>query len=104
MGVRENKVERYLNKKVEEMGGITRKWSSPGRDGVPDRIVIIRGMVVFVEVKTTDGKTSPAQDREIERLLDNGAIVTVVYGSEGVDRFIKKLNTRLFLHELGSRS
>lgn len=88
MGVRENKVERYLNKKVEEMGGITRKWSSPGRDGVPDRIVITQGVVVFVEVKTTDGVLSPAQEREHARLRKAGAHVTTVYGNAGVDRYI----------------
>tara|TARA_R110002074_G_scaffold195878_7_gene362469 strand:- start:3186 stop:3470 length:285 start_codon:yes stop_codon:yes gene_type:complete len=85
MGVRENKVEKYLNKKVEELGGITRKWVSPGRDGVPDRIVIIRGNVIFVEVKTSDGKLSTAQKREHERLESSGTIVYTVYGEEGVD-------------------
>lgn len=91
MGVRENKVEKYLNKKVEELGGITRKWTSPGRDGVPDRIIIIRGTVIFVEVKTSDGKLSSAQKREHERLKSNGAMVNIVYGESGVDHFIEVL-------------
>lgn len=89
MGVRENKVEKYLNKKVEELGGITRKWISPGRDGVPDRIIIIRGTVIFVEVKTSDGKLSSAQKREHERLKSNGATVDIVYGESGVDHLIE---------------
>ena len=58
---------------------------SPGRDGVPDRIVIIRGNVIFVEVKTSDGKLSTAQKREHERLESSGTIVYTVYGEEGVD-------------------
>lgn len=88
MGVRENKVEKYLNKRVEEIGGITRKWVSPGRDGVPDRIVIIRGSVIFVEVKTSDGKISTAQKREHERLQSEGAIVYTIYGEKGVDKLV----------------
>lgn len=88
MGVRENKVERYLDNAVTRIGGITRKWTSPGRDGVPDRIVIRDGKVVFVEVKTTDGKLSPAQEREHQRLREQGVRVVTVYGEHGVDVFI----------------
>jgi len=46
MGVRENKVEKYLDKEVSKIGGITRKWVCPGRDGVPDRICFINADVV----------------------------------------------------------
>tara|TARA_R110000787_G_C13443394_1_gene446734 strand:+ start:10794 stop:11090 length:297 start_codon:yes stop_codon:yes gene_type:complete len=91
MGVRENKVETYLNDEVEKIGGITRKWVSPGRDGVPDRIVIISGQVYFVEVKTLDGDVSPVQHREINRLRAHGANARWVRGSTGVDNFIKSV-------------
>ena len=89
MGVRENKVEKYLDDEVKKLGGITRKWVSPGRDGVPDRIVIVAGVVTFVEVKTTgDGKLSTVQEREHRRLRDSGARVTTVHGHAGVDAFL----------------
>ncbi len=88
MGVRERKVEKYLNTKVEFYGGITRKWVSPGNDGVPDRIVFYRGKVYFVEVKTTDGELSKVQCREHKRLELKGAEVFTVYGNEGVDAWI----------------
>jgi len=88
MGVRERKIERYLNERVTRIGGITRKWVSPGIDGVPDRIVIISGVVYFVEVKTLDGIVSTCQFREHERLIYVGAKVHIVYGSEGVDFFM----------------
>jgi Holliday junction resolvase-like predicted endonuclease len=96
MGIRENKVEKYLDDEVNFLGGITRKWVSPGRDGVPDRIVILFGTVWFVEVKTTDGKTdecklSEVQKREHTRLRAAGANVVTVYGKEGVDEFIRIL-------------
>lgn len=91
MGVRENKVEKYLDAGVTALGGVTRKWVSPGRDGVPDRIVIIKGAVWFVEVKTVDGRLSTAQTREQCRLVSHGAHVTTVCGEEGVDAFIERL-------------
>jgi len=88
MGTRENKVERHLTASVEELGGVSRKWVSPGRDGVPDRIVIYKSHVVFVEVKTTGGRLSPAQVREHERLTAAGADVVTVYGEEEVNDLI----------------
>ncbi len=91
MGARENKVERYLDKQVTAIGGITRKWVSPGRDGVPDRIVILNGRVWFVEVKTIDGKLSVAQEREHQRLRDAGAEVFTVFGEQGVDCFVREV-------------
>lgn len=91
MGVRENKVERHLDKVVTAAGGLTRKWVSPGRDGVPDRIVIYKGAVWFVEVKTVCGKVSVAQAREHIKLLNAGADVDTVYGEEGVDAWIREV-------------
>lgn len=88
MGVRENKVERKLDQMVRAVGGITRKWVSPGRDGVPDRIVIHQGKIWFVEIKTMDGKLSVAQMREHQRLTDKGAEVRTLYGEEEVGRFV----------------
>ncbi len=90
MGTRENRVERYLDSEVVKLGGLTRKWISPGRDGVPDRIVIINGVVWFVEVKTIDGKQSEVQKREHQRLRYCGANVATVYGNIGVDMFIRE--------------
>ena len=89
MGVRENKVENYLDKEVSKIGGVTRKWVCPGRDGVPDRIVILNDGVYFVEVKTVDGRLSKNQQREHKKLCSKGAIVFTVYGNNDVDQFIK---------------
>jgi len=91
MGVREAKVEQYLDKCVRALDGLTRKWVSPGVDGVPDRIVVVGGVVWMVEVKTSDGVLSDCQKREHIRLKDAGANVTTVYGHEGVDEFIERV-------------
>lgn len=91
MGLRENKVERYLDSEVMKLGGITRKWVSPGVDGVPDRIVFLNNRVFFVEVKTVDGRLSQAQIREIKRLRDHGADVRICHGATGVDTLMGEL-------------
>jgi len=92
MGVRENKVETYLKDEVERIGGVTRKWVSPGHPGVMDQIVRLhrwpKGLVCFVEVKTTDGKQEPHQSREERRLTDAGCWTDIVYGNDDVDRMI----------------
>lgn len=101
MGARENKVETYLDEQVRAFGGITRKWTSTRP--VPDRIVILDGIVAFVEVKTTDGRLSGGQVREIERLSDAGGWVTVVYGHADVDQFMKKIMLKLADREVAKR-
>lgn len=88
MAVREGKVEKYLKKCVEQEGGVSRKWVSPGVSGVPDQIVIIQGKVIMVEVKPHDGRLSSIQVREHERLWGAGADVTTVYGEIGVECLI----------------
>lgn len=107
MGVRENKVERCLDTMVRALMSLTRKWVSPGRDGVPDRIVVHKRTVAemitklqrmhpddpfadiyLVEIKTDDGKLSVAQMREHERLIKAGAQVRCVWGEKDVKRFV----------------
>lgn len=91
MGTREAKVENYLNDCVCKRGGLTRKWVSPNQAGVPDRIVILNGVVWFVEIKTINGRLSSRQAREHERLKKAGANVTTLFGKEDVDLFMRNL-------------
>ena len=88
MGIRERKVEHFLNSEVEKLGGLTEKWE--GRDGNPDRIVILNGVVWFVEVKTVDGVFKGNQIRKAKRLKKAGANVHVVWGRQGVLEFINE--------------
>ncbi len=100
MGKRENKVESYLDEQVNLIGGLTRKWVSPGRDGVPDRIVVLIDKIRFVEIKTVDGVLSSCQRRECVRLAQAGAEVWVLSGKVWVDKFTKhvKGKVRAFTH------
>lgn len=50
--VREDVIERHLVNEVKKAGGIAYKFTSPGRRGVPDRIVLLpNGKIIFVECK-----------------------------------------------------
>lgn len=91
MGRRENKVETHLRSEVNRIGGLARKWVSPQHAGVPDQIIFYKGQVWFVEVKTSDGKTSSAQEREHIRLREQGANVITVIGRDEVNKFITAL-------------
>ena len=92
MGIRENKVEKYLDQRVRGLDGLTRKWVSPGVDGVPDRICLLPGGIIyFVEVKTITGSISETQKREQKRISDTGAFVRTVFGEEEVDQLINCL-------------
>ena len=67
--LREKEIEQALVRTVKSMGGICPKFTSPGFDGMPDRIVLMQGgLVAFVEVKAPGQKPRPLQ-LERHRLL-----------------------------------
>lgn len=88
---RERDIERYLNKKVKELGGLSWKFTSPGTDGVPDRIVIYKGNVLFAELKRKNGKPSPIQETIAAKLKRQGIRVWFIYSKKEVDQFIEWL-------------
>ena len=87
----EKKIERRLRGMVQERGGLTYKFKS-SEAGVPDRIVITpNGVVWFVELKTKEGRVSKIQEYQINKLKKAKANVRVVYGSYGVDDFMREV-------------
>ena len=78
MGKKENKVEHPVCKYAEEQGFEVRKVQFIGRQGAPDRLLMGRGEVFFIEFKSPDGDLEPWQGREIERIRDAGVKVYVV--------------------------
>ena len=88
---REKDIEQYLVRKVKTLGGLCFKWVSPGTNGVPDRIVIYKGNVLFVEMKRKNGKPSPVQEVMAARLKEQGLRVWFLYSKKQVDTFIEWL-------------
>ncbi|MBD2797204.1 VRR-NUC domain-containing protein [Xenorhabdus sp. 18] len=79
MKIREDVIEKNLVSEIKKIGGIAYKFVSPGRRGVPDRIVVLPdGRVVFVECKAPGEKPRPDQLREHERLRALGQTVVVL--------------------------
>lgn len=86
----EKAVEAKLAKGVKDMGGLAYKFVSPGNIGVPDRLLIFPdGTIWFVELKTESGKLSAMQEYQIKRMINVGARVAVLHGSEDVKRFME---------------
>lgn len=52
-------------------------WITLCKTGTPDRFCIIRGQIIFIEVKMRGEKPSPEQFAQHERLKSSGAVVIV---------------------------
>lgn len=77
--LREKAIEQQLIRAVKAAGGIAYKFVSPGRLGVPDRLVVLPGgRIVFVECKAPGQKARPSQRREHDRLRALGCEVIVL--------------------------
>lgn len=88
----EHHIEQALKHGVEAAGGICWKLVSPGTNGVPDRICIMRGRVVFVELKAPGRQSRPIQARRIRQLRDHGMSVLVVDSTDGIREVLDALS------------
>lgn len=89
----ESQIERRLVQGVKAMGGKAYKFTSPGNVGVPDRLVVMPGGgVFFVELKSERGRLSPNQAHQISQLEKLGHTVSVLYGKEDVDKFLRAVS------------
>ncbi|MEO1815267.1 MAG: VRR-NUC domain-containing protein [Acetobacterium sp.] len=88
--MREKEVEQYLVKKVKEIGGKAFKFTSPGNNGVPDRLVCLPGgRIVFVELKAPGCKTRPDQNNQMKKLHDLGCDVFVIDNKETINGLVE---------------
>ena len=87
----EKDLEAYLVSECEARGWDAIKFTSPGRRGVPDRIISADfNTIVFCEVKHPNGKgvLSANQEDEIAGLQDRHHIVYVVETVDQIKRMI----------------
>ena len=60
--MREKTIEQKFVMEVKRVGGLAVKFTSPGFDGVPDRLALLPGgKMAFVEVKAPGEKPRPLQ-------------------------------------------
>ena len=81
----EKRVEKIFTDAVKKMGGMAVKFTSPGLDGVPDRIVLLPGRkIAFVELKSPGKKPRPLQEKRMRQLKSLGFPVYVVDRAEQI--------------------
>jgi len=70
--MKESELERKVVSHCHQLGLLSYKFTSPSSRGVPDRIVIGRGRVLFLELKRPGNRPTPLQEREIRRINEHG--------------------------------
>lgn len=90
--MKESAIEAKLRTGVRALGGRAYKFVSPGNAGVPDRIVVLPGgRVIFVELKTENGRLSSVQKFQTGILDRLGCEVRVLYGVDDVSWFLREV-------------
>ena len=88
----EKDIENWLNKQIEQMGGLAFKFVSPGNPGVPDRIYILpNGEVWFVELKQQLGKVANIQKWQRQRLIGLGCNYRLVKGMDDAKKYVEEM-------------
>lgn len=86
--IRESHIEAYLVIRAKQLGGDTRKVQWIGRLGAPDRLVLLPGRHLWVELKRPGELPRASQVREHARLAEAGIVVHVCDSYESVDRVL----------------
>ncbi len=75
--VRESKLEKDIREYAEATGWWQAKFVSPSKRGVPDRVFIRRGIVLWMEVKRPDDGEEPSAQQKLRmaEMKRHGAIV-----------------------------
>ncbi len=96
----EAKIEEWLTHQIRELGGISYKFTSPGNPGVPDRIYILPGGIVwFVELKTEIGRLANIQKWQGKRIREHGCNYAVVKGMKEAQEFVRMVE-EVMTHEI----
>ena len=76
--MRESALEAKIVKYCRENGILTYKFSSPSHRGVPDRVMMKDGKVMFMEVKAPGKRLTALQLHEIEKIQKSGVVAGCV--------------------------
>ena len=85
----EKELEKYLCRRVKEVGLICLKYSNANEAGYPDRVVLTPcDTVVWIELKSRGRRPTPLQRRRHEQLEALGHIVWVIDRREQIDNLL----------------
>ena len=97
--MREKEVEQKLVKAVKLAGGFCIKFTSPGFDGVPDRLVLLpKGRIAFIELKAPGKKPRALQKRRMK--FEGFALLFLVFALTAAlfsTLFIRTMNNSLIM-------
>lgn len=92
--MREKTIENKLKTAVKEKGGLCLKFTSPGFDGVPDRIILMSGgKMAFAEIKAPGKKLRPLQERRKRQLETLGFSVFCIDNTECIGGVVDEIYT-----------
>lgn len=90
--MREKYIEQKLVQAVKSMGGIAPKFTSPGFDGMPDRLILLpNGKIAFAELKAPGKKPRPLQEARHNLLRRLGFKVYVIDGAEQIGSVLDEI-------------
>ena len=100
----EKDIEKLFRDEIKKAGGKAYKFTSPGNDGVPDRIAMLpEGQIVFVELKTDTGRLSKLQELQCKKIAELGQTVRVLHGLAEVRDFVMEFGLETAAYRLERR-
>lgn len=91
--MKESVIEAYLRQTAVKNGYLCMKFISPSNNGVPDRLLIGKGHIFFVETKAPGKTPRKLQVKTIDRMRKHGAAVFVADTKDKIDMLFEKLQT-----------
>jgi len=92
--MRESSLQKIIIDYCRKHAILAVKVDSTSSRGWPDLTCVLpSGVVLFVELKTSTGKTSPLQDRMIRKLEGNNANVAVIRSLDEFEQLVKSFTT-----------
>jgi hypothetical protein len=91
----EARVEEKLVREIEAIGGVVRKVRWLGRRGAPDRVVMLPGVLVWVELKAPGKVAEAHQNREHHTMKSMGQDIRVIDTIGRVTGFVNELKGRM---------
>lgn len=91
---REKEIEEKLRLSVKAHGGIALKFTSPGFDGMPDRLILLpKGRIAFAELKAPGKKPRPLQLARHKLLQRLGFKVYVIDDEKQIGGIIDEIRS-----------
>lgn len=90
----EKTIEHKLKSAVKNMGGIAFKFTAPGINGVPDRLVLLPyGKLAFIELKAPGKDMRTLQVRRKRQLEQLGFLVYCIDSAEQIGGVLDAIQT-----------